>query len=98
MVNKKAKGKRSKTRSKLKRKTGKATVNQLLRPFNDNDKVQVDIRPEMHGGMPAAIYQGASGVVESKQGDAYRVKVKKGKLEKVLLVPGIHLRQEAGSK
>lgn len=98
MVNKKAKGKRGKTRSKLKKKAGKATVNQLLRPFKEKDKVQVDIKPEMHGGMPASIYQGVSGFVEGKQGGAYRVKAKKGKLEKTLLVQGIHLREERVSK
>jgi len=99
LVNKKAKGKRSKTRSKLKKKLGKATVNELLRPLADGAMVQVDIRPEMHAGMPPAIFQGSHGIVREKQGSSYKVDVKKGKLEKVLIVHGIHLReQEAKSK
>ncbi len=94
MVNKKAKGKRSKTRSKLKGKGGKPTINKILKPLDNGSKVQVDIRPDMHRGMPPAIYQGASGVVEGKQGNAYKVNVKKGKLAKTLVVTGIHLKQQ----
>jgi len=93
MVNKKAKGKRSKTRSKMKKKGGKATVNELLKPFEEGTRIQVNIRPEIHSGMPASIYQGAFGVVEGKQGSIYKVAIKKGNLEQVLLVNGIHLTQ-----
>ncbi len=95
MVNKKAKGKRAKTRAKLKKKTGKATVNELLRPFEAGSKVQINIRPEMHSGMPPAVYQGTYGVIEKRQGSAYIVNVRKGALEKKLTVTGIHLKQEA---
>jgi large subunit ribosomal protein L21e len=93
LVNKKAKGKRAKTRAKLKAKPGKATLNQLLRPFQKGAAVQVDIRPEMHKGMPPAIYQGSFGVVQGKQGKAYKVDLRKGKLAKSLVVAGIHLKQ-----
>lgn len=98
MVNKKARGKRSKTRAKLKKKAGKASVNELLKPFKEKARVQVDIRPEAHSGMPSPVYQGASGVVEGKQGSCYRVRVKKGGLERNLIVHGIHLKEEAVSK
>jgi ribosomal protein L21E len=95
MVNKKAKGKRSKTRAKLKKKAGRATVNEVLRPFEKGNRIQIVIRPEMHSGMPPAIYQGAYGMVEKKQGSAYIVSVKKGSLDKKLTVAGIHLKQGA---
>ena len=94
MVNKKARGKRAKTRAKLKGKGGRPTINKILKPLDSGTKVQVDIRPDMHRGMPPAIYQGASGVVEGKQGKAYKVNVKKGKLAKILVVTGIHLKQQ----
>ncbi len=94
MVNKKAKGKRAKTRHKLKRKTGKATITELLRPFTIGAKVQVNIRPEMHGGMPPAVYQGSFGIVKEKQGSAYKVDLKKGKLSKTVIVQGIHLKEQ----
>jgi len=94
VVNKKAKGKRAKTRSKLKKKTGKATVNEMLKPFEKGDKVQVGIRPEMHSGMPPAIFQGSFGVVSEKQGSNYKVAVKKGNLSKTLIVHGIHLKHQ----
>ncbi len=96
MVNKKARGKRGKTRSKLKNKAGKASVNEILRPFAEGAKVQVNIRPDMHGGMPAAIYHGSFGIVKGKQGSAYRVSVKKGNLENTLIVNGIHLKEQGG--
>ena len=96
MVNKKARGKRGKTRSKLKNKTGKASVNEILRPFDNGAKVQVNIRADMHSGMPAAIYHGRVGVVKGKQGSAYRVAVKKGNLENTLIVHGIHLKEQGG--
>ena len=93
LVNKKAKGKRSKTRSKLKKKMGRATVNEILRPLSDGQKVQVTIRPEMHSGMPAAVYHGTSGIVKQKQGrNTYAVAIKKGKMDKTLIVHGIHLK------
>lgn len=98
MVNKKAKGKRAKTRSKLKKKTGNATVNQILRPLNAGDRVQVNIRPEIHSGMPPAIYQASVGVVKEKQGESYKVNVKKGNLEKTLIVHGIHLKEQGGKQ
>lgn len=94
MANKKARGKRAKTRAKLKGKGGKPTLNKILNPLDSGTKVQVDIRPDMHRGMPPAIYQGASGVVEGKQGKAYKVNLKKGKLAKTLIVSGIHLKQQ----
>lgn len=94
MVGKKAKGKRSKTRAKLKGKPGKPTVNRLLSSFDDGALVQINIRPDIHAGMPAAIYQGCFGVIEKKQGKSYRVSVKKGKAQKTVLVNGIHLKMQ----
>ena len=96
MVNKKARGKRSKTRSKFRKRPGKATVNEILRPFAEGMPVQVDIRPEMHKGMPSSIYQGSYGIVEGRQGNAYRVSVMKGNLENTLIVHGIHLKAQEG--
>ena len=96
MVNKKARGKRGKTRSKLKNKAGKASVNEILRPFVDGAKIQVNIRSDMHSGMPAAIYHSSFGIVKGKQGSAYKVSVKKGNLENTLIVHGIHLKEQGG--
>jgi len=96
MVNKKAKGKRSKTRSKLKKKAGKATITEILQPLETGAKVQINIRPEMHSGMPPAVYQGSIGVIKEKQGEAYKVGVKKNNLEKTLIVHSIHLKQQGG--
>ena len=92
MVNKKAKGKRAKTRAKFKKKAGKVTINDILKPLPKGTRVHVDIRPEMHKGMPPAVYQGLDGVVEASQGNACVVSLKKGNLSKKLVVAAVHLR------
>ncbi len=95
MSNKKARGKRAKTRSKMKGTGKKATVNQLLREFKDGSRVRVLINPAEHSGMPHKGYHGSSGVVAGKQGKLHAVVVRKGSLQKRLLVHSAHLR-EAG--
>ena len=98
MSGKKAKGKRAKTRSKLTRRDGKATVNTLLAKLKVGDTVQVNIRPELHSGMPDAIYQGEVGSVIGQQGKVYKVGVHKGNSPKQLLVHSGHLKKISGGK
>ncbi|MCX6798836.1 MAG: 50S ribosomal protein L21e [Candidatus Diapherotrites archaeon] len=93
---KKARGKRAKTRSKLTRREGKATVNILLAKFNTGEIVLVDIRPEIHSGLPDAIYQGVVGNVVGQRGKAYIVDVHKGNSPKQLLVHPAHLKRLGG--
>ncbi|MBN2067784.1 MAG: 50S ribosomal protein L21e [Candidatus Diapherotrites archaeon] len=91
MSNKKAKGKRSKTRAKMKAKAGKATVNTLLKEFKVGSRVQVVTDSSMHSGLPHKSFHGAPGIVTGKQGKLYTVDVKKGNLQKKLLVHAAHL-------
>ncbi len=92
MVNKKANGKRGKTRRKLKAKRGKPTINKLLQDIKRGSRVKVVIDPSLHSGMPHKSYHGAPGVVAEKQGKLYAVDVKKGSLQKRLLVHSGHLQ------
>ena len=95
MACKKAKGKRAKTRDKLRRtrKYKRLTVNKRLRNFNSGQKVQIYIDPSIHSGMPNHRYQGLVGVVKKKQGrQTFEVEVKKGGLMRSLLVNAAHLK------
>lgn len=95
MACKKAKGKRAKTRNKLKRKRkfGKLTVNKRLSVFENGEKVQIHIDPSVHSGFPNPRYQGFVGTVDGKQGPyTFKVSLKLGRTKKICLVNGAHLK------
>ena len=91
MANKKAKGKRAKSRHKLRRKTSKMTVNKMLQGFDLNQRVIIKINPAFHSGMPFRRFHGKAGVVLGRQGNAFKVQVCDGKMVKDLLVHPAHL-------
>ncbi len=91
MANKKARGKRSNTRRKL--KGGKRqSVSQLVRTFEENESVQIRIDPSHHSGMPAAKFHGVSGKVSAKRGKVYEVAVKDRKASRTLVVHAAHMK------
>ncbi|MFH1239720.1 MAG: 50S ribosomal protein L21e [Candidatus Diapherotrites archaeon] len=95
MACKKAKGKRAKTRQKLRRKKGmkKLTVNKQLSVFDEGEKVQINIDPSVHSGFPNPRYQGFVGTVDGKQGPhTFKVSFKLGRTKKMCLVNGAHLK------
>ena len=95
MACKKAKGKRAKTRNKLRRRKrmGKLTVNKQLSVFDDGEKVQINIDPSVHSGFPNPRYQGFTGTVDGTQGPrTFKVSFKLGKTKKMCLVNGAHLK------
>ncbi|MBU0662792.1 MAG: 50S ribosomal protein L21e [Candidatus Diapherotrites archaeon] len=91
MSNKKAIGKRSKTRHKGQRKRSRTTVNKKLRKFRKGSRVTLIIDTSIHAGMPSLRYQGMTGTVLSKRGAVYMVEVKEGNLVKFLVVSPAHL-------
>jgi len=91
MTNKKAKGKRSKTRRKLRSK-GRKTVSQLVRVLDEEDRVQICIDSSIHSGIPSAKFHGFSGRVVGKRGAVYEVAVKDGKIPRMLIVHPAHLK------
>ncbi|MAG22100.1 MAG: 50S ribosomal protein L21e [Candidatus Diapherotrites archaeon] len=97
MTNKKARGKRSKTRRKL-RARDKKTVNQLVRVFAEKDNVRVRIDSSIHAGMPSAKYNGFGGKVVGTRGSAFEVAVKDGNIPRVLIVHPAHLQSLGGGK
>ena len=100
MASKKARGKRAKTRAKLRRgrKDTKLTVNKQLEVLGIGQKVQVIINSGVHSTLPDSRYQGLVGKVTGYRGRAFEVRIKKGNITKDLIVKSAHLKliQEAG--
>ena len=91
MSNKKAKGKRAKTRAKLKGGK-KRTVNELVKNFDKGETVQICIDSSVHAGMPSPKYHGFTGTVAGKRGKAFEVAVRDGSVSRQLVVHAAHLK------
>ena len=94
MASKKAKGKRAKTRSKLRmrRRKIKSTVSRYFKVFDMGQRVQVNINPSVHSTLPDARYQGLVGEVTGKRGRAFEIRLKKGAAMKNLVLMPAHLK------
>ena len=93
MSNKKAKGKRAKTRDSHKRRGVRISVNRIRRAFKEGDTVQVVIDASFHRGMPFRRYQGRSGTVVGVQGNCYRVELQEGHSSRLLIAHPAHLKR-----
>jgi large subunit ribosomal protein L21e len=91
MVSKKAKGKRSNTRRKFRKRGPKASVNKLLQVFEKDQKVFIDVDSSIHSGLPGSRYQGRTGKVIGKSGEIYKVSVGEKKNVKSLLIHPAHM-------
>ena len=91
----KSKGKMRGTRGLRKghREKGMKPVNQYLQVFAAGDKVHISIVASEPKGMPYPRYNGRTGVVEGRQGNAYKVKIRDGGKDKVLLINSVHLKK-----
>jgi large subunit ribosomal protein L21e len=90
-----SKGLRSKSRNKLTKKPrerGRPPVTHTLREFPPGTRVAVKINPSVLKGMPHIRFQGLTGVVIGRQGNAFRVQVNDKKKAKELVVRPEHLR------
>jgi large subunit ribosomal protein L21e len=89
-------GYRRKTRSKLRkniRTKGKIAIRNFFRSFDEGDMVNLVIEPGVQGGMCHPRFHGKTGIVTSKQGSCYYVKIKDGNKEKGVLVHPVHLKK-----
>ena len=90
-----SKGLRSKSRNKLTkspRERGRPPVTHSLRDFPEGSRVAIKINPSILKGMPHIRFQGFTGVVEGKQGNAFRVIIHDGDKRKELVVRPEHLK------
>lgn len=90
-----SKGFRSKTRHKLAkhpRTRGKPPVTHALRDFPPGTKVAITVNPSVQKGMPHPRFQGLTGNVVERRGDAFVIELyQKNKLKTVISRPE-HLR------
>ncbi|MHA1687053.1 MAG: 50S ribosomal protein L21e [Candidatus Heimdallarchaeaceae archaeon] len=91
----KSKGYRHGTRSLFKKKVRKRGIRPLdyiLRDFTVGSWVDIIIDPSEHRGMPHRRYHGKTGRIERKQGRAYVVAIRDGKIIKHIIANKEHLR------
>lgn len=90
-----SKGLRSKSRQILRkspRDRGVPPITHTLRELPEGSRVAIKINPSIHKGMPHIRFQGQTGVVVGKQGDAFRVSINHGNKPKMLVVRPEHLK------
>src|SRR5882762_28224 len=89
-----SKGLRSKTRHLLlkdPRHRGVLPPNRVLRQFPVGSKVGIKMEPSQHKGMTHKRFQGLTGTVREKRGDAFVLDVMHGNMPKTLILRAEHL-------
>ena len=92
MANKKARGKRAKTRHYIR---GKKRLTGITRQFEDipvGRNVQIKIDGSTHSGMPFRRFHGRAGQIIGKRGTCYLVSIHDQNLEKTVLAHPNHLQ------
>jgi len=87
---------RRKTRSKLSKNVaekGKIKIRNYLQDFKESDKVILVAEPAVQGGMHHPRFQGLAGEIVNKQGSCYKIKIKDGNKEKMVVIHPVHLRK-----
>jgi large subunit ribosomal protein L21e len=91
---KRSHGIRCNSRHKLRirpRDKGKVSVTKTMAAFATGERVTVILEPRIHKGMPHQAFQGMTGLIQGKQGNAYILIIHDGKKEKKLIVRPEHL-------
>jgi large subunit ribosomal protein L21e len=75
------------------RDRGFTSITRALQEFEEGDSVNVVIDSSVHKGLPHIRFQGRTGRIEGRQGDAYLVGINDGKKHKTLIIRSEHLRR-----
>ncbi|MDP2718196.1 MAG: 50S ribosomal protein L21e [Candidatus Micrarchaeota archaeon] len=85
------KGAKSK-RSRNLRSKGRVAITQFLQSFDDGQRVRIHIDTNNVRGRPTTLrFNRKHGVIQGKQGKAYRVQIKDGNKHKTIIVSNAHL-------
>lgn len=90
-----SKGFRSKTRHKLQkhpRERGNPPPSHALRDYPPGTKVAITLNPSVHNGMPHPRFQGLTGSVIERRGDAFVIALRVGDMLKTIISRPEHLR------
>lgn len=82
-------------RKKPSREKGKLKFGRYFQEFKEGDKVAFVRELSILSNVPSR-YQGRTGIIESRRGKAYFVKIKDLNKEKSFLIEPIHLRKIVG--
>lgn len=88
----KSRGKRAKTRRKLKKDDTYKPINQA-RKFEEGEKAVIDIDPAIQDGMPHPKFQGRTGEIKEEYGSNYKIVVKDKNKDKTLQAHSGHLKK-----
>lgn len=88
---KRSRGFLSKATRKMKTRK-KISVNALLKPFEIGESIRIVIKP-YYNSLVHRRYNARTGQIIKKQGQAYVVKIKDGKSEKMLIIHPLHLEK-----
>ncbi len=91
-----SKGTRQGTRNILRKKPrdrGLIPITRALQQFEEGEKARIILEPSVHKGQPHRRFHGKTGVVVGMQGEAFKVKVFDGNMEKIVLTRPEHLRK-----
>ena len=92
-----SKGPRQGTREKLSNKPrdrGTSPPQRAIQEYDEGQKVHLKIDPSVPKGRYHPRFDGRTGEVVGKQGDAFKVRVTDGGSEKTLIVTAAHLREQ----
>ncbi len=93
---KKSKGIRQGTRNILRKKPrerGLIPITRALQEFEEGERARIVIEPSVHKGQPHRRFQANVGTIIGKQGKAFKLKIKDGKKEKIIIARAEHLRK-----
>ncbi len=85
---------RRKTRHTMRkhaRERGKLSIKRFFQEFKTGDKVKLKAEPSYQKGLFSRRFQGKTGVVHSRQGNCYTLKIKDINREKTIIVHPIHM-------
>ena len=87
----KSHGPRRRTREKF-RRTGRTAVNMFVKQFRNGERIVIDINSSSQGGMPFKRFQGLSGKIIEKRGNAYIIEIKDGNKTKTIISRPEHMK------
>ena len=95
-MTKRSKGIRSKSRQILRKRPrdhGFTTITKTLQQFETGESVNIVIDSSIPKGMPHIRYHGYTGKILGKQGNCFKISIRDGKKEKILVIRPEHLRR-----
>ena len=95
-MSKMSRGPRSRSRKKMTKRArdrGKVPITKYLQNFEIGEKAAMVIEPTAYKGGPHHKFHGLTGTITGKQGNAYKLKVKDGNMEKIILAKPEHLKK-----